>query len=98
MKVALYARVSSDKQDIDLSISAQVRALREYAAKNGNEVVREFIDEGLSGRTAARPAFREMIALAKAKQPPFEAISGLETEPVCPQPDRFYNLQSTAQG
>jgi len=74
MRAVLYGRVSSDKQDVDLSISAQVRALREYAAKNGYEVVREFIDEGLSGRTAARPAFREMIALAKAKQPPFEAI------------------------
>jgi site-specific DNA recombinase len=74
MKVALYARVSSDKQDVDLSISAQIRAIREYALKNGYELVREFIDEGLSGRTTARPAFREMIALSKAKQPPFEAI------------------------
>jgi len=33
MKVALYARVSSDKQDIDLSISAQIKALREFAIK-----------------------------------------------------------------
>ena len=30
MKATLYARVSSDKQDIDLSISAQLKALREY--------------------------------------------------------------------
>jgi len=27
MNVALYARVSSDRQDVDLSISAQLRAL-----------------------------------------------------------------------
>ncbi len=33
--VALYARVSSDRQDVDLSISAQLRALRDYARKNG---------------------------------------------------------------
>ena len=26
---ALYARVSSDRQDVDLSISAQLRALRD---------------------------------------------------------------------
>ena len=32
--VALYARVSSDRQDVDLSISAQLRALRDYARKN----------------------------------------------------------------
>ena len=73
-KVAIYARVSSDSQDVDLSISAQLRATREYAARNGWQVVREFIDEAESGRTALRPAFREMIALAKAKQPPFQAI------------------------
>jgi site-specific DNA recombinase len=74
MKVAIYARVSSDKQDTDLSLSAQLRALREYAQRNEHHIVREFIDEAESGRTADRPAFREMIALAKTKQPPFEAI------------------------
>ena len=74
MKVALYARVSSDKQDVDLSISAQLRALRDHAQRNGHEIVREFVDEAESGRTAARPAFREMIALARVKQPPFQAI------------------------
>ena len=30
---ALYARVSSDRQDVDLSVSAQMRALRDYADK-----------------------------------------------------------------
>ena len=30
---ALYARVSSDRQDVDLSVSAQLRALRDYAKK-----------------------------------------------------------------
>ena len=32
---ALYARVSSDRQDVDLSVSAQLRALRDYAKANG---------------------------------------------------------------
>ena len=74
MKAALYARVSSDSQDVDLSISAQLRALRDYASKQGFTVVREFVDEAESGRTTQRPQFREMIALAKAKHAPFEAI------------------------
>jgi site-specific DNA recombinase len=74
MKVVTYARVSSDSQDVDLSISAQLRALRDYAAKHGHEIVREFVGEAESGRTASRPAFREMIALAKTSQHPFEAI------------------------
>ena len=29
----LYARVSSDRQDVDLSVAAQLRALRDYAEK-----------------------------------------------------------------
>ena len=28
---ALYAMVSSDRQDVDLPVSAQLRALRDYA-------------------------------------------------------------------
>jgi site-specific DNA recombinase len=74
MKAAIYARVSSDKQDVDLSISAQLRALREYAERNGFEIVREYVDEAESGRTASRPAFKEMIALARTKEPPFGTI------------------------
>ncbi len=74
MRVALYARVSSDAQDVSLSIGAQLKALREYAKQHGYTVVREFVDEAESGRTSARPAFREMIALAKIKEPPFNMI------------------------
>ena len=32
---ALYARVSSDRQDVDLSVAAQLRALKDYAKANG---------------------------------------------------------------
>jgi site-specific DNA recombinase len=72
--VAVYARVSSDRQDVDLSISAQLKALREYAARNGQVVIKEFVDEAESGRSTARPAFREMISLARMKHPPFQLI------------------------
>ena len=58
---ALYARVSSDRQDVDLSVSAQLRALKDYARANGYSVAREYVDEAESGRVANRPQFREMI-------------------------------------
>ncbi len=74
MKAAVYTRVSSDAQDVDLSISAQLRAARDYAAKHGYEIVREYVDQAESGRTTDRPAFKEMITLAKTKAPSFEAI------------------------
>ena len=48
--VALYARVSSDRQDVDLSVSAQFRAFRDYAQRNGYLVAREYVDEAESGR------------------------------------------------
>ena len=72
--VALYARVSSDRQDVDLSIAAQLRALREHADKNGYVVVREFVDEAESGRVADRPQFQEMLDEAKKPQAPFREI------------------------
>ncbi len=71
---ALYARVSSDRQDVDLSVAAQLRALREYAAKNGYLVVREFVDEAESGRIADRPQFRKMIDDASRTDAPFREI------------------------
>ena len=74
MKVALYARVSSERQDIDLSISAQLKALREYALKNSHFIVKEYVDEAESGRTSQRPAFREMIAAARRPNRPFDLI------------------------
>ena len=74
MNIALYVRVSSDRQDVDLSISAQLRALREFAARNGHLVVREFVDEAETGRTTARPAFKEMISIARRSNKHFEQI------------------------
>ncbi len=71
---ALYARVSSDRQDVDLSVSAQLRALKEYARANGYSVAREYVDEAESGRVADRPQFREMIEEGSKPQTPFEVI------------------------
>ena len=72
--VALYARVSSDRQDVDLSVAAQLRALRDYAEKNGYAVAREYVDEAESGRVANRPEFRKMIDEAGRTNAPFREI------------------------
>ena len=72
--VALYARVSSDRQDVDLSLAAQLRALRDFAAKNGYVVAREYIDEAESGRIASRPEFRRMIDDATGADASFKEI------------------------
>ena len=71
---ALYARVSSDRQDVDLSVAAQLRALRDYARKNDYVVTREYVDEAESGRIADRPEFGKMIDEAKTPNAPFREI------------------------
>ena len=71
---ALYARVSSDRQDVDLSVAAQLRALRDYAKANDYIVAREYVDEAESGRVADRPQFRTMIDEGGHQNAPFQVI------------------------
>ena len=54
---ALYARVSSDRQKENHTISSQVAVLVEYADNHGYLVPPEwrFQDEGYSGATLLRP-------------------------------------------
>lgn len=74
MKVVLYARVSSEKQDTDLSLTAQLKALRAFAKAKGYEIYREFVDEAETGRTTSRPAFKEMISIARRQSKPFQMV------------------------
>ena len=71
---ALYARVSSDRQDVDLSVAAQLRALRDYAKANGYSVAREYVDEAESGKIADRPQFKKMIDEGSKARASFEVI------------------------
>ena len=75
MRVAIYARVSSERQaEKDLSIPAQLKALMRYAFNRKWDVVTEYVDEAESARSANRPAFKEMITAAKGKTKPFDVI------------------------
>ena len=77
---ALYARVSSDRQDVDLSVAAQLRALKDHARKNEYMVVREFVDEAESGCIADRPQFQRMIDEAAIPNAPFKEILIRQTQ------------------
>ena len=66
--------MSSDRQDVDLSVSAQLRALKDYAKSNWYSVAGEYVDEAESGRVADRPQFREMIEEGSKPNAPFEII------------------------
>ena len=55
-------------------MAAQMRALRDYARRNGYLVAREYVDEAESGRIADRPEFRKMIDAATTTNAPFREI------------------------
>lgn len=57
MKVALYARYSSDNQR-DASIADQLRICRLHAEKQGWQIVEEYTDHAISGASLLRLAFR----------------------------------------
>jgi len=61
-KAILYARVSSKEQEQEgYSIPAQQKLLREYAAKNGLTIAKEFVDVE-TAKVAGRRGFNEMLA------------------------------------
>src|SRR5437763_17153704 len=67
LRVALYARVSSDQQTEQGTIASQVAALEARILQDGLplEPHHRFIDEGLSGATLIRPAlerWRDAVA------------------------------------
>ena len=65
LKAASYARFSSDNQREE-SIDAQQRAISDFAARNGIEIVAEYVDRAYSARSDQRPEFQQMISDAKS--------------------------------
>ena len=73
---ACYIRVSTNDQ-LEFSPDAQLKAIKKYAKDNDIIIDDDyvFIDEGISGRKASkRPAFQEMIKIAKSKPKKFDVI------------------------
>jgi DNA invertase Pin-like site-specific DNA recombinase len=60
LKIALYARVSTEGQDPEV----QLQALRAHAAQRGWDIVEEFVDHGYSGAKEKRPALDRMMKAA----------------------------------
>ncbi|MFQ7292694.1 MAG: recombinase family protein [Monoglobales bacterium] len=56
-----YARFSSEMQRNE-SIDAQLRAIQEYAEKNGYIICRSYVDKAKSATTDQRPQFQQMMS------------------------------------
>jgi len=67
MKIAIYARVSTGKQDYE----NQLIELREYCKTREHEIV-EVYKETISGKEAERPEFKRMMEDVTKRK--FEAV------------------------
>jgi hypothetical protein len=65
-RAALYARVSTDKQEREETVASQVDLLQQAAETHGYEVLpgHVFIDDGISGTRLDRPALDRLRDLA----------------------------------
>jgi site-specific DNA recombinase len=80
MRVALYARVSTDVHEARGSIGSQVQTLREWAVQQAHDLIAEYVDDGCSGAQLDRPGLDALRD--NAERGLFEAI-------LCLTPDRL---------
>src|SRR5271166_1759457 len=90
--VVVYGRVSTPEQaEKDLSIPAQLDALRRYCSQHGYVIANEYVEPGFSAHhdDDRRPVFRRMIANVMAPESQVQAILVCYTS-------RFYRNRSNA--
>jgi site-specific DNA recombinase len=80
VKVALYARVSTEAQEARGTIGSQLDALKSRITAEGHELIAEYIDDGYSGARLDRPALDALRDAAEA---------GLFEGVWCLSPDRL---------
>ena len=69
MKIAAYARVSTEKESQVESFEKQIEFFNEFTKKNGYELYKLYADEGISGKQIKkRKQFQQMMLDAKAKK------------------------------
>jgi site-specific DNA recombinase len=74
-KAAIYCRVSTKEQvDEGNSLVSQERVCREYATKEGYEVVEVFIEKGESAKTADRKELKRLLSFCTAKKGNVHAV------------------------
>lgn len=65
-KVAVYYRVSTDKQDLDSQRNSVEKWLADLAESKRPQLITVYKDEGISGKTTNRPGFQKMLSDAYA--------------------------------
>lgn len=63
--IAIYARVSTARQEEEETINTQLMMVRDFAEKNGYTIAKEYIDDGWSGTVLERPGLDRLREDAK---------------------------------
>ena len=73
-RAAIYARVSSERQDVANSIDAQISHAQEYAQRQDWIVTKIYKDEAESGLISDRPEFLNMMSDGTGHGRPFDVV------------------------
>ena len=68
MKVALYARVSTEQQIENYSIPLQKERIKAFCTSKGWDEITEYVDAGYSGSNLNRPALSSYKKILKVKR------------------------------
>jgi len=58
--IAIYARVSTAKQEEEQTVDNQIHELEDFAKRNGWMIVKRYVDDGWSGDILARPQLDQL--------------------------------------
>ncbi len=64
-QAVIYCRVSTKEQTQNLSLPTQLKACRDYCAREGYAAAETFIDEGESAKTADRPELQRLLTYCR---------------------------------
>ncbi len=77
MRVAVYARYSSDLQKAT-SIEDQIDMARRFCSEQGFEIVRIFTDEEQTGRNTRREGFKALRASVEAREVDLDVVEAID--------------------
>lgn len=74
MRAVIYCRVSSKDQVQNLSLPTQERACIEFCQRNGHEVVKIFVEQGESAKTADRTELTNLLTYCREHKGKIHAV------------------------
>lgn len=72
--VALYARVSTQRQEQEATIDSQIGEIEQYAHAHGYQILDRYLDNGYSGDTLIRPDLDRLRDDVRTTPRPFDVL------------------------